>query len=133
MAAGELADAPVSVSGEVHLRKHIMHGAFDFLLAAVLQAHAECYILIYIQMGKQGILLEDGVDLPLVGRKVRNVFLIKKDIPLIRFDKAGNGAERGGLAAAGRPEQRDEFPVVYVQIETAQNLLPIIGNGNVFQ
>ena len=109
-----------------------MHGLFDLFLAASLQAHSEGYVLIDIQMREQGIFLKDGIHLPFVRRKVGDIFLIKKDIPLIRFDKAGNGAERGGLAAAGRPEQGDEFSIVYVQVETSQNLLPIIRDGDVF-
>ena len=108
-----------------------MHGLFNLLLAPALQPHPEGNILIDIQMGEEGIFLENGVDLPLVGRKIRNVSLIKKDIPPVRSDKTGDGAQRGSLAAAGGAQQSNELSVMYLQVETVQNLLPIIRNSNV--
>ena len=99
--SGKLAYAAVGVAGHIHHSQHPVHGFFNFLLAASLQPHSESNIIIDIQMGEQGILLENGIDLPLMWGQAGDVFLVKKDISRIRLDETGNGAQGSGLAAAG--------------------------------
>ena len=49
----------------------------------------------------------------------------KPDLPGTRIGNTGNRAQQGGLATAGRPEQRDETSGRDVEIEALQGLKPI--------
>ena len=59
-------------------------------------------------MREQCIALEDGVDRPLVGLGEGHVLVADVDRAFGRFIQAGDHAQRRGLAAAGRTEQREE-------------------------
>ncbi len=72
-------------------------------------------------MGKQGVLLEDGVDLPLMGRDVINPHAVKKHVARGGRLKTADNAQRRGFAAPGGAEQREEFLIVDIQVDVIQN------------
>ena len=84
-------------------------------------------------MGKQGILLEDGVDLPLVRRDLRDVDAVKEHLAAGRLFEAGDDPERCGLAAAAGAQQCQKLVFVDIQIDAAQHLLVIIVFRQVFE
>jgi len=57
-------------------------------------------------MRKQGILLEHSIHPPLVGRHVVDALALKEQVAAVCLFKAGDNAQHGGLAAAGRAQQR---------------------------
>ena len=63
-------------------------------------AQAKGYIFKYIQMGKQRVLLEYGVDRPLIGRNVIDPHPVKQNIPRGGRLKTTDDAKGGRLAAA---------------------------------
>src|SRR5437868_725207 len=60
-------------------------------------------------MREQRIVLEDGIDRALEGRERRDILAIKADLALGREIEAGDQPEEGGLAAARRPQKREEL------------------------
>lgn len=60
-------------------------------------------------------MLEDGVHRALVGGQVALRFAADVDLTLGGHLETGDQAQRGGLAAPARAEQREEFPVVDLQ------------------
>src|SRR4051794_33852344 len=60
-------------------------------------------------MRKQRVVLEDDADVALVRRGEGDVAPAEMDRPARRLDEAAEDAKQGGLARAGRAEQRDEF------------------------
>ena len=131
--AGQLAHPPVGEARQVHHVQHPLDGLLHFLLALFLQAHPEGDVVVHVQVGEQGVLLEDGVHLPLVRGQGGDVFPIKKDLAGVRGDKPGDGAQGRGLATARGAQQGDELPVPDVQVKALEYLLAIEGNRDVFQ
>ena len=60
-------------------------------------------------MREQCIFLEDSIQRTFVRGKLCDVFPVKDDTTLIRLLKTAQDAERGRLAAAARPQKRQEF------------------------
>ena len=67
-------------------------------------------------MGKQGVVLEDRVDVAPEGRHAGDRLTGKEDLALGRLLEAGDHAEGRGLAAARRAEQAVELAVLDLQV-----------------
>ena len=139
--AGELGGAPFFKALQIDNFQHLQHTAVNLLLGQLDlvsrgvrlgDAKSEGDVLVHVQMGEQGVFLENRVHLPLVGREIRNIFIVKKHIPRVRPDEPGDGAQDRGLAAARGAQEGDELPIVYLQVEATQHLLPVVGDGDVF-
>ena len=113
--------------------KHFQHAAANLLLVHLLQPQAEGHVLVHIQVREQGVFLEHGVHLALVGRQIGDVLPVKKNIAGARLDKSANDSEGRCLAAAGRAQEGNELLVVNVQRETVEHVLPVEANNNVLQ
>jgi hypothetical protein len=68
-----------------------------------LHPQSESDVLKHVQMGKQGVLLEDGVDLPPVGREIIDPHTVKEDVSRHRCRETANNPQRGGFAAPAGP------------------------------
>ena len=73
-------------------------------------------------MRKQRVALEHDAEATLVRLHVRNVAAIERDAPARRFDEARDHLQRGGFAAAGRPEQRNELAFFNRQVHVGDGL-----------
>ena len=60
-------------------------------------------------MREERVVLEDRVDVPLVGRTVRDVGAAELDATLVGPLEAGDQPQRRRLAGAGRAQQREEL------------------------
>ncbi len=95
----------------------------DPLLVPLEVLQTEGDVLIHRHVRPERVVLEQKAHIALVGRKidaavrVKNDFSINGDAALCRGFQAGNHAQRGCFAAAGRPEQRDERIAFNIQIE----------------
>jgi hypothetical protein len=63
----------------------------------------------------EGVVLEHQGSVAAVGRKVVDGLSIKEDAALIGRTKARNHAQEGGLATAGRAQQKKTFAGAYLQ------------------
>jgi hypothetical protein len=61
---------------------------------------------------EERVLLEDGVHVALVGRHPGHVHTLEQDATRRRLLEAGDHLQQRGLAATGRPEQREELTLV---------------------
>ena len=68
-------------------------------------------------MREERVLLEDRVHVALVGRRARDVVAADQDLALVGLLEAGDHPQRRRLAAAARPEQREELALVDAQVE----------------
>ena len=66
---------------------------------------------------EERVLLEDGVHVALVGRRARDVAAADQDLALVGLLEAGDHPQRRRLAAAARPEQRQELALVDAQVD----------------
>ena len=65
-------------------------------------------------MGEQGVILEDGVDVTLIGRQAGGFFAVNADRPRARLFEAGDQPQAGGFTRAGRAEHGKELAVLDV-------------------
>ena len=82
-----------------------MRGSF----AQSLRLQAVRDVLADAQVRKQGIVLEDDADPAPVGREMVDRFAVEQDLAGGLPDEAGDDPQQRRFAAAGGPEQRDQF------------------------
>jgi hypothetical protein len=68
-------------------------------------------------VGKEGVVLEDGVDIALVRRLVRNIGAVQEDPPRAREIETRDEPQAGGLAGTRRTEQGKELAVGDAQVD----------------
>ena len=76
-------------------------------------------------MGKQGVFLEHGVDLPLMRRNVIDPHTVKGHITGSGRGKPTDDAQRRGFATAAGSKQCEEFGIVDVKIDVVENQLVV--------
>ena len=77
-------------------------------------------------MREQGIPLEHGIHLALVGRQIIDADTTKKNITFLGLDKSADDPQSGGLATPRRPKKSNEFLVHDVQVNPLEDRLVII-------
>ena len=92
----------------------------------VLHAQAEGHIASHGHVGEKGIRLEDHADAPPPRGHVRDVLAVEYNAPCVELFQAGDHAQCGGLAAPGRPQQRDELPPCDLQVEVTHRKLAAV-------
>ena len=70
LTAGKAVDVPVFVALQADDLQHFLYPGVDFILGYLGHPKAEGDVVVHVQMREQGIALEDGIDLPLVGRDI---------------------------------------------------------------
>ena len=133
LTAGELVDPALAVTLQVDELQHGLHLLLDLVLGGLLDAQAEGDVVEHVEVREQSVLLEDGVDLPLVGGDLGDVGAVHQDLARGGHDEARDEPEHSGLAAAGRTQQGQEFPVVDIQVHVVEGQIPVVLLGNVPQ
>jgi hypothetical protein len=106
LAAGELGGTAPAVPVELDQGEHPLDLGGDLALAPTTQAKGD--IFVHVEVGKERIALEDGVDGPVVRPQPGDVLGTEQHPARRGLVQSGDHPQRGGLAAAGRPEQREE-------------------------
>ena len=75
-------------------------------------ARAEGDVLAHREVREEGVALEDRVDLAAVRRQRGDVLAVQEDAPGVGRLEAGQHAQQRRLAAAARPEQREELALL---------------------
>lgn len=133
LAARQLVDVAAVVAGEVHQVEHLPHAGLALVFRQLFELEAELHVLEHVEVRKERVPLEDGVDLALVGRQVVDSHAIKKNVTGLGCDETANRPERRGLATAGRPKQGNEFFVADVEIQSDEDGVAIKIDGDVSQ
>ena len=109
LAAGELRGLAVGEAAHLHQVERLRHALADLGLgrAALLQAVGD--VLGDAHVREERVRLEHGVDVAAVRRCAEHDLSRDADVAGVRLLEAGDHAQGRRLAAAGRPEQRDEL------------------------
>ena len=65
-------------------------------------------------------MLEHEADIALADAAGEGVIAVEQDLPLVRPFQAGDDPQQRGLARAGRPEQRNEFAGLDLQVDVGE-------------
>ena len=91
------------------------------VLGLFLDLETECDVVIDIQMRKQCIVLEYGIDVPLVGRDLCDILTVHHDLTFRRIQESGNDPKQRCLTAAGRTKQGDKLVLIDVERDALQD------------
>jgi hypothetical protein len=72
----------------------------------------EAHVLGHGHVGVQGVVLEDHGDVAVLGRNVGEITISNKDAVVVDLFKAGEHAQRRGLATTGGSDKNEEFAVL---------------------
>jgi hypothetical protein len=109
LTAGELVRTPLLEAGQAHQLEGVTHALDLILFRDVVVLQAERDVLLDREMREERVVLEDGVDVPLVRRCGGHVPAVEQDLALGRPLEARDHPQGGRLAATRRPEQREEL------------------------
>ena len=116
LAAGQHAGAPLGVLGHLHQVQRLADLLADLGLGQAAVAQAERHVVEHVQEREQRVALEHRVDVAPVRRDAGHVRAVQQDLPGGRLLEARDQPQGGGLATAGRAEQREELPAGHRQV-----------------
>jgi hypothetical protein len=113
----QLPGAPVTEARESHRGQGLLRAGLALVLAYTLDPQAVSHVVEHIEVGKQGVVLEDGVDVATEGSQPGDVLAAEEDPPGGGRVEAGDQAQHRGLAGAGWTEQGEELSVRDLQVD----------------
>ena len=117
LAARQLVRLALLVAGQVDELERLAAPAGDLGLLDPLALEAEGDVVADVEVGEQGVVLEDHVDRPLVGRVVGHVAAAQLDPAARRQLETADHPQGRRLAAARRSEEREEFAGLDVEVD----------------
>ena len=129
LAAGQLVGIAVHILLDAHHPEGILDAALDLLLRQLLDLQAEGDVLPHSHVGPEGVGLEHQVQPAFAGFcvigqiRVDHLHAVDGHDAALWLFQAGDDAQRGGLAAAGRAQQGHEVAVLNDQVDVAQNVV----------
>ena len=121
LAARQCGDASATEMTELDQRQRPLHCAIDLRLRRAAHLQAEGDVARDGEMRKQRVALEHDADIAPVRRHMSDVAPGKRDRASVRRREAGDGAQQGGLAAAGWAEQGDQLAAPDREIDAIEH------------
>ena len=123
LTAGQLADCLFELLvGQIDLARNFPHLLVDFRLFQLFELQAERDVVVHRHRREQRVALEYDADVALLNRHMGNILLVHRHRAGDRLNKAGDGAQGGRFAAAGRAEEGKELPFLHVHVDIVQRL-----------
>ncbi len=117
LAARDLGRLARLVPGQLDQGEHLGDPALDLGILGALAAEAECDVLEDREVREERVVLEDGVDVALVGRQPGHVLALELDQARGRCLEATDHPQGRRLAAPRRPEQAEELTVADLEVD----------------
>ena len=139
LAAGKLRGIAVLVHVNTHHPQGVHHPAVDLRLAHLLDLQAEGDVVVDRHVGPQGVGLEHQIQPPLAGLgvigviRVDHLHAVNGHGAVLGLFQSGNHTQRGGLAAAGGPQQGHEVAVLNGEVDVPQDVVAAVKFINVLQ
>ncbi|MCY1294112.1 hypothetical protein D9M70_433940 [compost metagenome] len=122
LAAGELVGEAVRQVLELDQPEHLLHPCVDLRLVSACDLEAEGNVVMHVHVRKQRIGLKHHADVALVGFQRPLVLAVDHDRAGGGCLEAGDHAQDGRLAAAGRTQEGDEFALLDVHVEIVHDV-----------
>ena len=121
LAAGELGDCLLELLvGKVDLLRDLAHLAVDLVLLQLLDLQSEGDVVVHRHSREEGVALEDDADVAVLDGDMGDVAVLDHNRAGDGLDEAGDGAQRGRLAAAGGAEEGEELALLDVDVDIVQ-------------
>ena len=125
LSAGQGRDAALFKADQIDKLEHLEHLGSYFGLWQLLDAKPKGHVFIDVEKGEQRIFLKDGVEMPLVGRNVCDIFAVKKDAARVGIQEPSDDAERCRFSTARRAKQRNKFTVFDFQVDVIKDNITV--------
>ena len=102
----------IAIAGLRNVGTKVGYSSFGPEVGDSLLAQTEFHVGLHGEVREESVTLENGGDIAVVGLGVVDDLAVEADFAAGRLFEAGNQAERGGLTAAGRSQERVEPAVV---------------------
>ena len=113
LAAGELMRPALGVAVELHQLQRARDPLADLVRAHFARPQAVGDVAADGEVGKHRVVLEHHAGVALVRRQRVDALLAEQDAACVELAKSRDHAQQRGLAAARRPEQREELAVAH--------------------
>ncbi len=117
LAARDLGRLAALEARQLDQLEHLDDSPLDLRVGDLLSAQSERDVLVDREVRKERVILEYGVDVPLVGRQPRDVLAVELDQARGRLLEATDHPERRRLAASGRAEEAEELSVLHLEVD----------------
>ncbi len=87
----------------------------DFRRRQFLLLEAESHIAEDVQVGEEGVMLEDGVHIAAVRRQRSGIPPVDEDLPALGPLESRHQSQYGGLSTSAGTQQRKEFSPAHLQ------------------
>ncbi len=122
LAAGELRGPAAAVAGQAHHGERLVDPLAPPRPRHPLDAQPVLDVLGHGHVGEQRVILEHGVDVAVVRRAEGHVLAAQLDAPGVGPVEPGDQPQQGGLARAGRAEQREELPLRHGEVDAVDRV-----------
>ena len=121
LAARQLGRLAPLVAGQLDELEHVGDPGPDLGVVDLRAAQAEGDVLVDRQVREERVVLEDRVDVALVGRQPGDVLALQLDQARGRRLEAADHPQGRGLAAARRAKEREEFPGLDLEVDVVDD------------
>ena len=101
---------------QMHERQRRLDALQPLGLGALAHFQPEAHVVGHAHVRKQRVALEHDAQAPGIGARMGDVAAVEFDAAAAHGLEAGDHLQGGGLAAARRPQQRDEFAFLYGKV-----------------
>ena len=100
LSAGQQSGVFILITLQADKLQHFHDLLIDDILTHLLDLQSEGDIFVYAQMGKQGVFLKYGIQLPLVGGFLADLLAVEDDASLVRVQETTQNPEQSRLSTA---------------------------------
>src|SRR5262249_52805883 len=126
LASGQLIRPPRPKISERDQCKRLPRTLLDVCRRRSRHAQPESHVLCNCHMRKQSVALEHGVDGATVRGNPVDDLSVYEALPFTGLEKAADDIESGRLATAAGPQQREEPPLPYLQIDAVERDMRLV-------
>ena len=114
---GQPGHLPLPIPLQGHQPEQLLDPFLRIFGAPALHARAETDIVPHIEMGEQGVVLENDTDASPVGGESVDPATVHVQGARIRINEAGNQPQGRGLAAAGGTQQGKKLALTHLEVQ----------------
>ena len=108
---------------QAHDFQHIFDLLADRGFVHPLDLQTKSHILSYSQIWEKAVLLKNHPDSTVFHRHMSNVFLVQINFSATYFLQSCQTAEQCTFAASRRSQQRNQFPLLHLQLNIPEDLI----------
>ena len=117
LSAGQRIGHTIRILIDLYQLQELFRFGSDHVLGHLPVLQTEGNVLAHGHVREDRIVLEYHADVSLAGIHIVDQRIVKIKFAVFNRVESGNHAQQRGLSAAGRPQQREEFTVAYIQTQ----------------